>query len=78
MNHEEIAQALIAEGDRRRNNEVNRADEYAGIEGFGEYGDGLSREERDQWVDAAQFVRDLAERSLRPHSNPDSNHLDLS
>lgn len=59
MTNEEIAQALIAEGDRRRNNEVTSSEQREGVEGFGTYGDGLSREERDQWNDAAAFVRDL-------------------
>lgn len=75
MNYEEIALALIAEGNRRRNNELTPEEEAQEI-GYGVYGDGLSREENDQWREAADFVRDLE--TLRPHSNPDSNHLDLS
>lgn len=46
---EAVADALVAEGDLRRQSE-----------GFGEWGEGLSREERDQWYDAAAFVRALA------------------
>lgn len=49
MTHEEIATALIAEGDRRRD-----------AEGYGVYGEGLSRDERDQWHEAADFVRGLS------------------